>query len=64
MLLINQKYKSVMTVHDSIAICCPDEEVVQAREHVEQCMRHVPSWAAGLPLECESGIGKSYGDTE
>ena len=63
-LLINQKYKSVMTVHDSIAICCPDEEVVQAREHVEQCMRHVPSWAAGLPLECESGIGKSYGDTE
>ena len=64
MLLINQKYKSVMTVHDSIAICCPDEEVVQAKEHVEQCMRHVPSWAAGLPLECESGIGKSYGDTE
>ena len=64
MLLINQKYKSVMTVHDSIAICCPDEEVVQARAHVEQCMRHVPSWAAGLPLECESGIGKSYGDTE
>ena len=64
MLLINQKYKSVMTVHDSIAICCRDEEVVQAREHVEQCMRHVPSWAAGLPLECESGVGKSYGDTE
>lgn len=64
MLLINQKYKSVMTVHDSIAICCPDEEVIQARAHVEQCMRRVPSWAAGLPLECESGIGKSYGDTE
>ena len=63
-LLINQKYKSVMTVHDSIAICCPDEDVVQARAHVEQCMRHVPSWAAGLPLECESGVGKSYGDTE
>ena len=53
-----------MTVHDSIAICCPDEEVIQARAHVEQCMRRVPSWAAGLPLECESGIGKSYGDTE
>ena len=64
MLLINKEYKAVLTVHDSIAICCPDEEIAEARIYIEQCMRHVPSWAEGLPLECESGIGKSYGDTE
>jgi hypothetical protein len=30
--------------------------------YVEECMRWVPDWAAGLPVDCESGFGKSYGD--
>jgi len=25
-------------------------------------MRWIPEWATGLPLNCESGMGESYGD--
>ena len=64
MLRINKKYKVVLTVHDSIVCCVPDEEVIEAQAYVEKCMRWTPDWAAGLPVDCESGTGKSYGDCE
>jgi DNA polymerase len=64
MLRINKKYKVVLTVHDSIVCCVPDEEVTEAQAYVERCMRWTPDWAAGLPVDCESGTGKSYGDCE
>jgi DNA polymerase I-like protein with 3'-5' exonuclease and polymerase domains len=62
MLRIARKYRVVMTVHDAIAIIAPEEEAVQAQTYVEDCMRWLPSWADGLPLNCESGFGKTYGD--
>ena len=61
MLEVAKKYKVVLTVHDSIACCVPDDEVDEARNYIESCMRMVPKWASGLPLDCESGVGKSYG---
>ena len=64
MLRISKKYKVVLTVHDSIVCCVPDEEVDAARQYVETCMRETPDWAAGLPVDCESGTAKSYGDCE
>ena len=64
MLRISKKYKVVLTVHDSIVCCVPDDEVLLAQQHVETCMRATPDWAAGLPIDCESGVGKSYGDCE
>ena len=62
MLRIGKRYKVVLTVHDAIAVCVPDAEVVPATQYVEDCMRWVPEWAKGLPVNCESGSGKSYGD--
>ena len=62
MLKIGKRYKVVLTVHDAIAVCVPDAEVVPATQYVEDCMRWVPEWATGLPVNCESGSGKSYGD--
>jgi DNA polymerase len=62
MLKIGKRYKVVLTVHDAIAVCVPDIEVVPATQYVEECMRWVPEWAKGLPVNCESGSGKSYGD--
>jgi DNA polymerase len=62
MLRIAKKYKVVMTVHDAIAIVAPEDEAVTAQEYVEMCMRIRPEWAKELPLNCESGIGKSYGE--
>ena len=62
MLKIARKYKVVLTVHDAIGIVAREEEAEEARDYVESCMRWVPSWAEGLPVDCESGMGKSYGD--
>jgi DNA polymerase len=64
MLLIAKKHHVVLTVHDSIVCCVPDEDVAQAQIDVEKYMRWVPEWADGLPIDCEAGIGKSYGDCE
>jgi DNA polymerase len=62
MLLVAKKYKVVMTVHDAIACIVPEAEVERAQEYVELCMKLRPAWGPELPLNCESGFGKSYGD--
>ena len=62
MLKISKRYNVVLTVHDSIVCCVADEEVAEAQNYIETCMREVPDWAEGLPIDCESGVGKSYGD--
>ena len=62
MLIIAKKYKVVMTVHDAIAVVVPETEKETAQEFVEMCMRLRPDWALELPLNCESGVGASYGD--
>lgn len=62
MLRIAKKYKVTMTVHDSIGCIAPEEEAARAQEYVEMCMRIRPAWAPELPLNCEAGYGRSYGD--
>ena len=63
-LQIAKKYRVVLTVHDSIVCCVPTQVAGEAQEYIESCMRTTPDWAAGLPIDCESGVGKSYGDCE
>jgi len=62
MLLIGKRYKVVLTVHDAVACLAPKEEVLEAQQYVEECMKTRPAWAQTLPLSCESGVGKSYGE--
>ena len=62
MLRIAKRYKVVLTVHDAIACIVPNEMVGEAVAYVEESMRWTPTWATGLPLNCESGHGRSYGD--
>lgn len=62
MLMIAKKYKVVMTVHDAVACIVPEGEVETAQEFVELCMKLRPEWAPDLPLNCESGHGRSYGE--
>lgn len=62
MLRIAKRYRVVLTVHDAIGIIAREQEAEEARAYVESCMRWVPSWAEGLPVNCESGMGRSYGD--
>jgi DNA polymerase I-like protein with 3'-5' exonuclease and polymerase domains len=51
-----------MTVHDAVACIAPEGEVEEAMAYVMECMRFVPDWAKGIPLNCEAGYGRSYGD--
>ena len=62
MVRISKRYKVVLTVHDAIAVCVREAVADEARAYVEESMRWVPDWAAGLPVNCESGMAKSYGD--
>ena len=62
MIRIAKRYRVVLTVHDAIACVAPMTEKYSARDYVEECMRWVPEWAQGLPINCESGIGETYGD--
>jgi DNA polymerase len=62
MIRIAKRYSVVLTVHDAIACVVKDEEVKEAQAYIEECMKWTPEWADGLPVSCESGYGKSYGD--
>jgi hypothetical protein len=62
MLKIAKRYKVVLTVHDAVACIAKEAEAKEAQEYVEQCMRWRPKWCQTLPLNCESGVGRSYGD--
>lgn len=62
MLMIAKKYKVAMTVHDAIACVVPEREAQTGKEFVEMCMRMRPKWALDLPLNCEAGVGKTYGE--
>jgi len=62
MIRIAKRYKVVLTVHDAIACVALEKEAQEAVTYVEECMKWVPEWALGLPLSCEVGFGKSYGE--
>ncbi len=62
LLKISKKLHVVLTVHDAVAAIAREEEAEQAQAYVEECMRWVPKWAQGCPINCESGIGRTYGD--
>lgn len=64
MLQMSKKCRIALTVHDSAVVVVKDEDMEWARPFVESCMRQVPDWAEGLPLDCESEVGKSYGGCE
>lgn len=61
MLMIARRYKVAMTVHDSVVAVVPEDEADEGQKFIEECMRMRPKWATGLPLNCESKVGVSYG---
>jgi DNA polymerase I-like protein with 3'-5' exonuclease and polymerase domains len=62
MLKIGNKYRPVLTVHDAVACLVPKSEAAEGQKYIEECMRWRPLWAQTLPLNCESGVGESYGE--
>ena len=62
LLRISKKFRVALTVHDSIIALAREEQRDEARAFVESCMRWVPPWAEGLPINCESKWGYNYGE--
>lgn len=62
MLEIQKKYRVLLTVHDSVVCCIPDEQVAEACDYIASCMAFVPKWASGLPVCGDVEIGKNYGE--
>jgi DNA polymerase I-like protein with 3'-5' exonuclease and polymerase domains len=62
MLRISKRYRVALTVHDAVMAVVPEEQEKEALLYINECMRWRPSWATTLPLACELGMGKSYGD--
>ncbi|WP_348701888.1 DNA polymerase [Turicimonas muris] len=54
----------VLTVHDEVVVIVPKEEAQETLEMMEEAMRKRPAWAPDLPIDCEGGIGDSYGEAK
>jgi len=62
MLRISKRYKVVLTVHDAIGCIAPVDKAEESMQFIYACMKSVPEWAVGLPLDCEGGYAASYGE--
>jgi DNA polymerase I-like protein with 3'-5' exonuclease and polymerase domains len=56
------RFKVVLTVHDEVVACVPEQAVGKCVEFMEQVMSKPLSWCPDLPIACESAYGDSYGD--
>jgi DNA polymerase I-like protein with 3'-5' exonuclease and polymerase domains len=63
MTVIGQKYHVAFQVHDEIIIVAPEATGLEAQQELERVMSTAPSWAPDLPVACESGMAKNYGET-
>lgn len=61
-MLINKRYRIAGNTHDEWFVTVPEAEAEEAFKYMEWCMRQVPEWAEGLPLDCEGSYAKHYGD--
>lgn len=61
-LLVARRYKWALTVHDSLVVIAPEKDKDEALEYVTKCMRYLPLWAEGLPVDCKASYAKRYGD--
>ena len=62
---INSRFPVKLSVHDE-AVCVPPEaQELECRAWMQLCLSEAPAWCRGdIPLACEIGVGKSYGDAK
>lgn len=62
LLKISKRYTVPLTVHDSVVAIARVEESEEALAYIEECMRWIPKWAQGCPINCEAFVGANYGE--
>lgn len=60
---IGQHYHVAFQVHDEIIITAPEADATNAQQLLEGIMSTPPLWCPDLPVACESGVAKNYGET-
>jgi DNA polymerase len=60
---VGQRYHVAFQVHDELIITAPEAEVSDAEQYLVEVMSTPPVWAHDLPVACEAGSAKAYGDT-
>jgi len=61
---INQRYPVKLSVHDEAVCVVRDDELIEARAYMEECLAMTPKWCRSIPVSCETGTGGSYGDAK
>lgn len=59
-----RRHKIALTVHDEVVAVIPEDF---ADEALEMCLKEMsipPRWCADLPVACEGGIARTYGDAK
>lgn len=59
-----KRFRTALTVHDEVVVICPDEHAAEVKELMVGIMSTPPAWAPDLPIACEAGVGKSYGNAK
>lgn len=62
--IADQGYPFALQSHDELGWVVPDDEVEACKQIALTEMRRGPSWAPGIPLDAEAGVGQSYGDAK
>jgi hypothetical protein len=62
--LADRGYRFVLQAHDELVFIVPDADVDNAKKIIHGEMVRVPSWATGLPLTADVGVGNSYGEAK
>lgn len=62
MIRVSARYRPALTVHDAAVCVVKEDEVEDAMRFITGVMSEPPEWAKGLPVACEAGVAKSYGD--
>lgn len=62
MIRVSSRYRPALTVHDAAVCVVKEDEVEEAMKFITEVMSEPPEWATGLPVACEAGVAKSYGD--
>ena len=64
MVRIGKRYQVLFQVHDEIICLVPEDEADHALEWMLKEMSVPPSWAPDLPVACEGGYAKNYGEID
>jgi len=57
---IAKRYRVVLSCHDEVVLCVPEDQAEEALSFSLGQFARVPSWAKGLPVSGEGQISDHY----